>query len=194
MIDQSEYLGCYLFLHWINYFNSALFEKKNCTAVNQSEWRNFFMYIISASRAATRAISATSESTSDILILNFTRPHAITYTNNIHEKTSPFWLANRSTEVKVNKHRFVNYSAHPSGYQLKAYSDILYDSFDFLFSLPRLLRMSPFVSQSSGLPTCKPHLYTFRKPKGFCIRVRCFSCICFSFTTIRNSRAISCTK
>ena len=60
-----------------------------------------------------------------ILILNFTRPHAITYTNNIHGKTSPFWLANRSTEVKVNKHRFVNYSAHPSGYQLKAYSDIL---------------------------------------------------------------------
>ena len=58
-----------------------------------------------------------------IWILNFTRPHAITYTNNIHGKISPFWLVNRSTEV--NKHRFVNYSAHPSGYQLKAYSDIL---------------------------------------------------------------------
>ena len=28
-----------------------------------------------------------------ILILNFTRPHAITYTNNIHEKISPCWLA-----------------------------------------------------------------------------------------------------
>ena len=47
MIDQSEYLGCYFFLHWINYFSSALFEKKNYTAVNQSELRNFFMYIIS---------------------------------------------------------------------------------------------------------------------------------------------------
>ena len=27
--------------------SSALF-KKNCTALNQSEWRNFFMYIISS--------------------------------------------------------------------------------------------------------------------------------------------------
>ena len=31
-----------------------------------------------------------------ILILNFTRPHAITYTNNIHEKIYPFWLVNSS--------------------------------------------------------------------------------------------------
>ena len=45
IIDQSECLVCYLFLHWINSFLHCL--KKNCTALNQLEWRNFFMYIIS---------------------------------------------------------------------------------------------------------------------------------------------------
>ena len=43
-IDQSECLVCFLFLHWINSFLHCL--KKNCTGLNQSEWRNFFMYII----------------------------------------------------------------------------------------------------------------------------------------------------
>ena len=41
IIDQSECLLCFLFLHWINSFLQC-----NCTALNQSEWRNFFMYII----------------------------------------------------------------------------------------------------------------------------------------------------
>ena len=44
IIDQSECLVCFLFLHWINSFLHCL--KKNCTALNQSQWRNFFMYII----------------------------------------------------------------------------------------------------------------------------------------------------
>ena len=35
MIDQSEYFGFYLFLHWINYFSSALFEKKTALLINQ---------------------------------------------------------------------------------------------------------------------------------------------------------------
>ena len=45
IIDQSEFLVCYLFFA-LNELSSALF-KKNYTALNQSEWRiNFFMYII----------------------------------------------------------------------------------------------------------------------------------------------------
>ena len=35
---------CFLILYWINSFLHCF--KKNCTALNQSEWRNFFMYII----------------------------------------------------------------------------------------------------------------------------------------------------
>ena len=45
IIDQSECLVCFLFLHWINSFLHC-FNKKYCTALNQSEWRIFFMYII----------------------------------------------------------------------------------------------------------------------------------------------------
>ena len=44
IIDQSERLVCFLFLHWINSFLHCL--KKHCTALIQSEWKNFFMYII----------------------------------------------------------------------------------------------------------------------------------------------------
>ena len=44
IIDQSECLLCFLLLHWINSLLHC-FPKKNCTALNQSEWRNFFMYI-----------------------------------------------------------------------------------------------------------------------------------------------------
>ena len=39
IIDQSECLVCHLFLHWINSFLCSF--KKNYTALNQSEWRNF---------------------------------------------------------------------------------------------------------------------------------------------------------
>ena len=45
IIDQSEYLVCYFFLQWINSFLHCL-RKKNCSALNKSEWRNVFMYII----------------------------------------------------------------------------------------------------------------------------------------------------
>ena len=52
IIDQSECLVCFLILHWINSFLHCL--KKNCIALNQSEWRNFFMYIISHTKIALR--------------------------------------------------------------------------------------------------------------------------------------------
>ena len=45
IIDQSECLICFLFLHWINSFLHCF--QKNCTALNQSTWRNFFIYITS---------------------------------------------------------------------------------------------------------------------------------------------------
>ena len=44
LIDQSECLVCFFFLHWINSFLHCF--RKNRTALNQSKWRNFFMYII----------------------------------------------------------------------------------------------------------------------------------------------------
>ena len=44
IINRSECLVCDLFLHWINSFLYC-FQKKNCTALNQSEWKNFFMCI-----------------------------------------------------------------------------------------------------------------------------------------------------
>ena len=47
IINQSECLVCFLFLHWINSFLHC-FKKKNCTALNQSKWRIFFMPIISS--------------------------------------------------------------------------------------------------------------------------------------------------
>ena len=36
-------LGCFLFLNWINSFLHCL--KKNCIALDESKWRNVFMYI-----------------------------------------------------------------------------------------------------------------------------------------------------
>ena len=44
IIDQSECLVYDLFLLWINSFSLHCF--KECNALNQSEWRNFCMYII----------------------------------------------------------------------------------------------------------------------------------------------------
>ena len=44
IIEQSERLVSFLFLFWINSFLHC--SKKNCSALNQSEWRIFFMYII----------------------------------------------------------------------------------------------------------------------------------------------------
>ena len=44
IIDQSECLVRYLFFA-LNELFSALFKKKS-TALNQSEWRIFFMYIM----------------------------------------------------------------------------------------------------------------------------------------------------
>jgi len=38
---------CFLFLHCL---------KKNCTALNQSEWRNFFMYIISGRKIHLKSL------------------------------------------------------------------------------------------------------------------------------------------
>ena len=43
-----------------------------------------------------------------ILILNFTRPHVITYTNNIHEKIYPFWLVNSSAFFFQTVQKIVN--------------------------------------------------------------------------------------
>ena len=45
IIDQSECLVCFLFLHWINSFLHC-FKKKTALLLNQSKWRIFFMYII----------------------------------------------------------------------------------------------------------------------------------------------------
>ena len=39
-------LGLFPVLHWINSFLHYFPKKKNCTAHNQSEWRNFFMIFI----------------------------------------------------------------------------------------------------------------------------------------------------
>ena len=44
---------------------------------------------------------------------------------NVIDKVETVTVEKTDRSIEVNKHRFVNYSAHPSGYQLKAYSDIL---------------------------------------------------------------------
>ena len=48
-------LGLFL-LFALNYLFSALFSKKNCTALNQSKWRTFFMYIINKISSMYRKI------------------------------------------------------------------------------------------------------------------------------------------
>ena len=44
---------------------------------------------------------------------------------NVIDKVETVTVEKTDRSTEVSKHRFVNYSAHPSGYQLKAYSDIL---------------------------------------------------------------------
>ena len=49
IIDQSECLVCFLFLDWIYSFLQILHcFKKSCTALNQSEWRNFTLQYLTA--------------------------------------------------------------------------------------------------------------------------------------------------
>ena len=44
---------------------------------------------------------------------------------NVIDKVETVTVEKADISTEVNKHRFVNYSAHPSSYELKAYSDIL---------------------------------------------------------------------
>ena len=49
---------------------------------------------------------------------------------NVIDKVETVTVEKTDRSTEVNKHRFVNYSAHPSAYQLKAYSDILSSAFN----------------------------------------------------------------
>ena len=67
---------------------------------------------------------------------------------NVIDKVETVTVEKTYISTEVNKHRFVNYSTHPSSYQLKAYSDILSSA---LNERPQP-SLGPAISRSSESP------------------------------------------